>query len=271
MKKILIILVLFSSFFFYSNIGYSKQYVKLPSDVSSGDKYTKSLTGNYYKDYGFQVVDKKDGHPVRAGKKSIRFEVRSGDCGTDKDGEWDDCKNDRERHELSGKNFKDGEWWYAWSIFVPEDHFHINPSTLLLGQFHQKAGHVIWMFKNGKKEEGYYIENQIKKGVYKKSKLLSKDDMRDKWNDILVNMKWTHKDNGFFKIWINNELTYDYAGPTKTKGKKPYFKFGIYRAWLSKWVKAKNKNEVPTQVIYFDEIRKGKKKEDVVGNLPTLK
>ena len=31
-----------------------------------------------------------------------------------------------------------------------------------------------------------------------------KDDMRDKWNDILVNMKWTHKDNGFFKIWINN-------------------------------------------------------------------
>ena len=83
--------------------------------------------------------------------------------------------------------------------------------------------------------------------------------MRNQWNDILVNMKWTHKDNGFFKIWINNELTYDYEGPTKNKGKKPYFKFGIYRAWLSKWVKANNKNEVPTQVIYFDEIRKGKK------------
>jgi len=27
-----------------------------------------------------QVVNKKDGHPVRAGKKSIRFEVRAGDC-----------------------------------------------------------------------------------------------------------------------------------------------------------------------------------------------
>ena len=145
MKKILIILVLFSSFFFYSNIGYSKQYVKLPNDVSSGDKYTKSLTGDYYKDYGFQVVDKKDGHPVRAGKKSIRFEVRSGDCGTDKDGEWDDCKNDRERHELSGKNFKDGvqlaciveaeDFDYNTDEFGPDAQqnaqFHILRQTLL--------------------------------------------------------------------------------------------------------------------------------------------
>ena len=47
-----------------------------------------------------QVVNKKDGHPVRSGKQSIRFEVRSGDCGKDEMGEWNDCKNDRERHEL---------------------------------------------------------------------------------------------------------------------------------------------------------------------------
>ena len=75
MIKTLVISVLLSLFFFYSNIGYSKQYVKLPNDVSSGDKYTKSLTGDYYKDYGFQVVDKKDDHPVRAGRKSIRLKL----------------------------------------------------------------------------------------------------------------------------------------------------------------------------------------------------
>ena len=50
--------------------------VSLPKDVVSGSKFTKSLTGSYYKKYGMQVVDKKDGHPVRAGEKSIRFEVR---------------------------------------------------------------------------------------------------------------------------------------------------------------------------------------------------
>ena len=31
-----------------------------------------------------QLVNKKDGHPVRAGEKSIRFEVRNGDCGKEK-------------------------------------------------------------------------------------------------------------------------------------------------------------------------------------------
>ena len=42
--------------------------VSLPKDVASGSKFKKSLTGSYYKKYGMQVVDKKDGHPVRAGK-----------------------------------------------------------------------------------------------------------------------------------------------------------------------------------------------------------
>ena len=55
-------------------------FVSLPKDVAFGNKYFKSLAKNYKK-YGMQVVDKKYGHPVRAGNKSIRFEVRPGDCG----------------------------------------------------------------------------------------------------------------------------------------------------------------------------------------------
>ena len=48
--------------------------VNLPKDVASGNKYFKSLSKKF-KEHGMQVVDKKDGHPVRAGDKSIRFEV----------------------------------------------------------------------------------------------------------------------------------------------------------------------------------------------------
>ena len=77
MKKLLGIVVLV---LFWCN---SVLAVSLPKDVVSGSKFTKSLTGSYYKKYGMQVVDKKDGHPVRAGEKSIRFEVRAGDCGKD--------------------------------------------------------------------------------------------------------------------------------------------------------------------------------------------
>ena len=75
----------------------------LDKDVSSGyTNLTKSLPGKDYKDYGMQIVSKAEGFPVRHGEKSIRFEVRAGDCGKDETGGWSDCKNDRERHELSG-------------------------------------------------------------------------------------------------------------------------------------------------------------------------
>ena len=67
------------------------------------------------------------------------------------------------------------------------------------------------------------------------------------------------KKDGFFKVWVNDELKYDYKGPTKTKKGKPYFKFGIYRSHLSKWIKKNKKSEVPAQVVYFDEVRTAKK------------
>ena len=70
--KILLIII---SFFFISNAN-AETTVKLPKDTASGFKIlTKSLTGKYFKDYGVKVVKKKDGHPVRAGSQSIRFEV----------------------------------------------------------------------------------------------------------------------------------------------------------------------------------------------------
>ena len=51
--------------------------VSLPKDVASGSKFKKSLTGSYYKKYGMEVVNKSNGHPVRSGEKSIRFELRA--------------------------------------------------------------------------------------------------------------------------------------------------------------------------------------------------
>ena len=74
MKKLLGILFLG---LLLSGNSYAKKFVKLPKDVGSGSKFYKSLTGKYYKKHGFQIVNKEDGHPVRAGNQSIRFEVRN--------------------------------------------------------------------------------------------------------------------------------------------------------------------------------------------------
>ena len=241
--------------------GFAGNIVKLPKDVAFGNSYFKSLSRNYKK-YGMQVVDKKDGHPVRAGQKSIRFEVRPGDCGYN-DG-WSDCDTDRERHELSGKRMSGGEWWYSWSIYLPKDFINIYPTKLALGQFHQEKGHVVWMFQNqsATKAGGYWVDNGVPGYTKTLNKILTQDEMIEKWNDILVNVKWSKKDDGFFKVWLNGKQVYSFEGPTKMKV-KTYFKFGIYRSFLSKWIySSKNKKKekgVPAQVVYFDEVRTTKK------------
>jgi len=258
MKKLLGIVVL--GFLFCSD-GFAGNIVKLPKDVAFGNSYFKSLSRNYKK-YGMQVVDKKDGHPVRAGQKSIRFEVRPGDCGYN-DG-WSDCDTDRERHELSGKRMSGGEWWYSWSIYLPKDFINVYPTKLALGQFHQEKGHVVWMFQNqsATKAGGYWVDNGVPGYTKTLNKILTQDEMIEKWNDILVNVKWSKKDDGFFKVWLNGKQVYSFEGPTKMKV-KTYFKFGIYRSFLSKWIySSKNKKKekgVPAQVVYFDEVRTTKK------------
>ena len=268
-KKFIFTLVLF--FLIHTPLQ-AGNFVNLPKDVVSGNKFKKSLSKKYKK-HGMQVVKKKDGHPVRAGEKSIRFEVRPGDCGYNED--WNDCDKDRERHELSGKRISSGEWWYAWSIFLPKDFTNVSPTKVALGQFHQEKGHVVWMFQNQNFSipGGYWVDNQVPGYTKTLDKVLTNEEMIGKWNDILVNVKWSKKEDGFFKVWVNNKLGYEYMGPTKTKA-KVYFKFGIYRSYLSKWIySSRNKKKekgVPAQVVYFDEVRVGKTKEKVVGNLPPL-
>ena len=93
-------------------------------------------------DYAFQVVNKSDGHPVRLGKKSIRFELRSGDCHQKKPTSYNDCKADppAERHELGQEYDK-----IALSG-VKFDRFYVSPvcsptrAEILTGRHHVRTG-----------------------------------------------------------------------------------------------------------------------------------
>ena len=239
MIKILAIIIL--SFLWFNNI-FAETIVKLPKDTASGFKIiTKSLTGKYFKDHGMQVVKEKDGYPVRSGEQSIRFEVRDGDCGQDEDEGWSDCKGDRERHELSanqkGDTMSKGEYWFSWSLFFPKDHQNLWPLSNNYGQFHQKDGAPVFMFKELR--SGYSVVRTIGDVDYDERRLIRNDDLKGKWHDILINAKWSKKDDGFFKVWVNDKLKYDYKGPTKTK-KYVYEKFGIYSTGITRYINHKN-------------------------------
>ena len=98
--------------------------------MASGSKFKKSL-GELYKKYGMQVVNKSDGHPVRAGKQSIRFELRAGDCGKDTDGKWNDCKTNRERHELVQDLELAKEIDGMHGVYMPEDFVNVDPVSVI--------------------------------------------------------------------------------------------------------------------------------------------
>ena len=101
-------------------------------DDGSGTWGDFSVHGNNpHNRYALDVVNKKDRHPVRKGKQSIRFEVRPGQCG------GGDCgTNQSERVELSPANseYTGKNYWYAWSVYF-KNFRPIDPVAPLVGQF----------------------------------------------------------------------------------------------------------------------------------------
>ena len=201
-----------------------------------------------------KIVNKSDNHPVRFGKQSLRFEVRNGDG-------WGwDARNDRERSELLICCVNKKTTWTAWSLYLPNDYEKIFPAKTMLAQFHNDADNPpAFAFDNQSERHvneggGYWIavDEYINKKFLLK-KLLDHSETLGRWNDILVNAKWTHKKNGFFKIWINGKLALHYKGMTQEKGENIEFHVGIYRSFLSR-----TPGPDKTQIAYYDEIRHAK-------------
>ena len=79
--------------------------------------------------------------------------------------------------------------------------------------------------------------------------VIPKDKLLGKWHDIVLNVNWTKKQNGYLKQWINGKLVYHYQGNTDTPREKEQFQMGIYRGPLPSTPKNL------TQIAYFDQVR----------------
>ena len=85
-----------------------KNGVKLPKDIARGYENPWELFCTWTEDgkcmtpkYALQIVNKKDNHPVRLGKKSIRMELRKGDCHQKRKGSYNDCKATPPQRDMS--------------------------------------------------------------------------------------------------------------------------------------------------------------------------
>lgn len=234
-------------------------------------------TISHTKNYAF--VMSKD--VVRLGAKSQRFELRQGDCGGDY--KWNDCKQDRSRTERFTQideimPYVNQVVWVGYSIFIPKDFVGISPANTMIGQvkltgvgapiWNMYAAHGKLLFEANASQQRCYVGD------------LSK--LKGKWTDIQIGFDFgVNKSKGegtlegkFAEVWVNNKKQTNckivYPGINQynldsSKSKELHFAWGIYNSYISRWVSYKGK--VPTQVLYYDEIRIGKSKQNVDVNL----
>ncbi|WP_165311222.1 heparin lyase I family protein [Vibrio ziniensis] len=222
------------------------------------------------KSYGYQVVEDPIDHNNRS--QVDYFEVRDGDCSSTSG--WNDCSNDRERSELmqrSGYQVNGSEYWYAWEIFFPDDYNSIFPSKTVLGQFHQVNGSPVFLFQNQSfnvrdwstiSQGGYHLDRQLKGETQKFWELIPEENLRGKWHRIELHVKWSREKDGFFHVWVNNEKMAGYYGPTMDKS-QVYFKYGIYRSFVSRYKDVNKADVVPTQKVYYRNVARGYSRDSI--------
>ncbi|MUL38255.1 polysaccharide lyase [Gloeocapsopsis dulcis] len=192
-------------------------------------------------------------HPIRAGKQAFWHWVNR--CG--------------ERSELAMKKTVIGNtYWYGWSMFIPSTWQNPSDSYDILAQWATYPSPRNGRFPCG--SNGSYMMRSgdnisfrfQRKGDQSDSEctsynLASLPEVRGKWVDFVMQVKWTGNTDGFLKLWTkigNSSYTQnvDYKGPTfwNDEGEGPYFKMGLYKG-------DPNFNGAAPRVLYTDEYRLG--------------
>lgn len=232
-----------------------------PKDVIQGNWNWEKVHPIEFKDYGCQIVEASKGHPVRSGNKSLRFELRDGDCNSS--GDFDDCTNDRSRHEIMNMDSvpEGSEYWYKYSIYVPSEVLKVGDSILFLGQFGSANGTDFMnplMFEDFVSGYGVRQNDEFYNFLFR-GVLLSNASFRDRWVDVMIHAKWSSGNDGFMKIYFNGFLSKSLTGANITSNLWTFFRVGIYNAFISDC----NCSRMPTQIVYFDDIRQALTRSEV--------
>lgn len=253
--------------------------------ASNGSGFSKfGKHGSGWKKHNYQVLT--DETKARAGKKYQRFELRAGDCFPTPD--WNDCKTNRTRVEFSARPRQKpiGQQCYGFSLMLDKTFPVVYPTTTILGQVKPRGNvperkdygfksfpQLVSIKANRKKLQFQFewtwgdINNAKIRPVVKNIADIA--DMLGVWTDISFCLDFANKN---LEAWVN--------GKSKAKiNKSPvtwtpdsiYFKYGIYNSLVDGYKKRWDK-EIPPQIVFYDEVRRGTKVTDVDVNLnPALR
>ncbi|MDC9720466.1 MAG: heparin lyase I family protein [Gammaproteobacteria bacterium] len=277
--------------FFQLLITFSDDTSSMSSDgltisASKNSGYGSHSNFNGQNEQNFQLITNPD--KARKGKKYQRFELGDGDCFPTED--WNDCETDRERVEFtaSPRLKPTGNQCFAFSIMLDKSFQDVSPTNASLGQIHQMGGPkgtaggfqsipplIQFDVRYGHYSMNWHVlkgsaSNVIDQSVY--YKLMPIDDMKGKWSDISFCLNFA--DNNI-SVWINGNQKLDIDQSPINAQLIPsliYFKHGIYRSFISKYKASHGKDIMPTQIVYYDEVRRGSSISEVDTNInPSLR
>ena len=247
-----------------------------PVYYSGWKQLSNTMTG--LSSHNFQFLN--DSTKSRRGNQYQRFELRDGDCGSYTT--WDDCANDRQRVEFTADFLPPkGKHCIAFSIMLDDSFVTMHPTSTALAQIQQSGGPsgFIEGFKSNPgvlmfhAHEGYYDFDWLYlhgsrtdiKQTDLRFRLLSLDEMKDKWTDISFCLDFA-KNN--MSLWVNGKRKFNINQPPTGLHlpESIFFKYGIYQSFVTKYKKKYNRN-TPTQIVYYDEIRRGSSIEEVDFNI----
>jgi len=192
-------------------------------------------------------------HPIRAGKQAFWHWVNR--CG--------------ERSEIGMNRTTIGNaYWYGWSMYIPLDWQDPSDDYDILAQWATYPSPRNGKFACG--ANGSYImrsSNNVTFRFQRKGKnsdsecttytLGTLPELRGKWVDFVMHVKWTGNSDGFLELWTkvgNGSYTrnVNYKGSTfwNDEGEGPYFKMGLYKG-------DPNFKGAAPRVLYTDEYRLG--------------
>ena len=247
------------------------------------------------KPHQFNIVSAP--YPVRYGTHSERFEIRPDDDNAMRDLGVTNGNRSELLQRPNVKNARIGEdAWFGWS-FYHENLFAASRSYgwyPMLGQWKTDldAPPVIAFtpaFDGGPVREYIGIHlNDLSRGKdedwmaqnkygFPCTRLFNIRISTGKWMDIVVNTNFSDGEDGYLNIWINSEKKCSYKGPIVStpvdrftsygvRNQGPLFKRGYWsgsQSFPKRWLENHSDEPIPTFVVYYDEWRQGRSREEV--------
>jgi hypothetical protein len=224
---------------------------KASSSTAKSLKFELDTTNGKLEDYSY-ITD-----PTGKFNKVHKFTTGS-ECGSKtRDIDWDnmvgemetsDCGENSVRSQMVEQVWEDNrpgdiqpnQQWYSWDVYLPNDFPIQDSGKLLLGEFHNSECPHIAFTSQGGEDNGvlHFTTQKLLDGDCadygedtSKIPITQIQDMRGKWTNFHLEMKWENNETGLANLWLNGKQVLAYKGRTLTLQKENlnFMLFGLYQ------------------------------------------